>query len=132
MVRLAWLLSGSREDAEDVVHDVFLKVEHQWQDLRDPRPYIRRAVVNGVRAHHRHAEVEHRHRPPPAPPIVDPEIEEIWKLVDTLPTRQREALVLRFYLDLTVEQVAGHLECPTGTAKSLIHRGIKTIRGRVQ
>jgi RNA polymerase sigma factor (sigma-70 family) len=132
MLRLAWLLSGSREDAEDLVHDVFLAMEHKWQGLRDPAPYIRKSVVNGVRAHKRHAEVEVRHRPLPAPPILDPEIEEIWQLVDRLPDRQRQALVLRFYLDMTVEQVADHLGCPTGTAKSLIHRGIKQIGEKAQ
>jgi RNA polymerase sigma factor (sigma-70 family) len=132
MVRLAWLLSGNRQVAEDVVHDAFLGLEPRWQDVRDPVPYLRRSVVNGVKAHHRRREVEQRYRPAPPEPALNPEMEEAWALVSQLPARQRHALVLRFYLDLTVEQVAEQLGCPLGTAKSLIHRGIHHVRERIE
>src|ERR1022692_4696876 len=132
MVRLGWLLSGNREVAEDVVHDSFLRLEPKWDDIRDPRSYLRRSVVNAVAAHHRHSQVEARHRPSGAPYAFNPEFEEVWAIVANLPHRQRHALVLRFYLDLTVEGVADYLHCPVGTAKSLIHRGIAQIRERVQ
>jgi RNA polymerase sigma factor (sigma-70 family) len=130
-VRLAWLLSGSRELAEDIVHDAFLRVEATWQELADPLPYFRRMVINGVRSEHRHALVERRHRPDPPGPAFDPEMEEVWNVVAQLPDRERAALVLRFYLDMTVDQVADHLSCPSGTAKSLIHRGISHLREKV-
>jgi RNA polymerase sigma factor (sigma-70 family) len=132
MVRLAWLLSGSRQFAEDVVHDAFLGLEPRWRDVRDPEPYLRRTVVNGVKAHHRRRKVELRYRPAPSEPALNPEIEEVWRLVSQLPERQRHALVLRFYLDLTVEQVAEQLGCPLGTAKSLIHRGINHMREGIE
>lgn len=132
MVRLAWLLSGNREVAEDLVHDVFLRIEPKWQEIREPAPYFRRSLVNAVRQHQRHAEVEARHRPEPVRATMDPEFEEIWSVVSEIPERQREALVLRFYLDLTVEQVADNLQCPVGTAKSLIHRGVASVREKVE
>jgi RNA polymerase sigma factor (sigma-70 family) len=133
MVRLAWLLSGSREVAEDVVHDVFLRLEPMWEDLEDPAPYLRRSVINAVSAHHRRVDVERRLTPSPsAYSFDDPEVEEVWAVVAKLPERQRQALVLRFYLDLTVGQVAEHLGCPAGTAKSLIHRGISQLRRKVK
>lgn len=130
-VRLAWLLSGSRELAEDIVHDAFLRVESTWQELADPLPYFRRMVINAVKSEHRHAQVERRYRPDPPDPAVDPEIDEVWNVVAQLPDRERAALVLRFYLDMTVDQVADHLSCPSGTAKSLIHRGISHLREKV-
>jgi RNA polymerase sigma factor (sigma-70 family) len=132
MVRLAWLLAGSREVAEDVVHDAFLGLEPRWREVRDPEPYLRRSVVNGVRSQHRRRSVERRHRPAPQVAIFNPEVEEIWGVVADLPERQRHALVLRFYLDLTVEQVAEQLQCPLGTAKSLIHRGVVAVRERIE
>ena len=130
-VRLAWLLSGSREVAEDIVHDAFLRVEATWRELADPLPYFRRMVINAVKSEHRHAEVERRHRPDSPGPAIDPEMEEVWNVVAQLPDRERAALVLRFYLDMTVDQVADHLSCPSGTAKSLIHRGISHLREKV-
>lgn len=132
MVRLAWLLSGSREVAEDLVHDVFLRLEPKWQELEDPAPYFRRSLVNAVTAHRRRTAVESRHATAVAPAVDDPEVEEVWGIVSELPERQRHALVLRFYLDLTIEQVADYLGCPTGTAKSLIHRGVASVRRRVR
>lgn len=130
MIRLAWLLAGRREIAEDVVHDAFVRLEPKWQQLKEPGPYLRRSVVNAVTAHHRRSEVERRHRPTAPPHVFNPEIEEVWTIVADLPARQRQALVLRFYLDLTVEQVADHLDCPVGTAKSLLHRGVGQVRER--
>jgi RNA polymerase sigma factor (sigma-70 family) len=132
MVRLAWLMCGSREVAEDAVHDVFLRVEPSWEEVKDPTPYLRRSVINAVLAHHRRADVERRLAPTLSAHSFDPEVEEVWAVVAQLPERQRQALVLRFHLDLTLDQVAEYLGCPTGTAKSLIHRGISQLRKKVK
>ena len=86
-VRLAWMLSGSRETAEDLVHDAFLRIEAIWQELDDPVPYFRRMVINVVHAEHRHSDVERRHRPQPPGPAIDPELEEVWNVVAQLPDR---------------------------------------------
>ncbi len=131
MVRLAWFLCGSRQDGEDVVHDAFVRLEEGFDELVVPEAYLRKAVVNGVLALQRHRAVERRHRSAPEIWHLDPEVEEVWAAVRQLPDRQREALVLRFYLDLSLEQVADHLGCPVGTAKSLVHRGVAAVRRRV-
>ncbi|MHB1928962.1 MAG: sigma-70 family RNA polymerase sigma factor [Acidimicrobiales bacterium] len=57
-----------------------------------------------------------------------PEVDELWQLLRSLPARQRDALALRYYEDLSLEEVAHLLGCPLGTAKSLIHRGLAALR----
>jgi RNA polymerase sigma factor (sigma-70 family) len=130
MVRLAFILCGSRELAEDVVHDAFLRLSARA--AVNPPGYLRTIVVNLVRDHHRRHRVEARHLPAPPTPWADPEIDETWVALHALPERQRLALVLRFYADLPVEEVAHLLDCPPGTAKSLIHRGLERLRKELQ
>jgi RNA polymerase sigma factor (sigma-70 family) len=128
MVRLAWLLSGSREVAEDVVQDAFIQVQPALPRLRNPTAYLRRTVINGLAAHHRRLEVERRHRTETPFETRDPEVDETWSVILRLPDRFRQALVLRYYLDLSFREVAELLECPIGTAKSLVHRGLARVR----
>ncbi len=131
MVRLAWLLSGSRHDGEDVVHDAFLRVEQRFHEVSEPVAYLRTAVVNGVRMLQRHREVERRHLEQPEPAGDASEADDLLAALRALPSRERHALVLRYYLGLSVDEVAAQLTCPLGTAKSLIHRGIEHVRGRL-
>jgi RNA polymerase sigma factor (sigma-70 family) len=133
MVRLAWLMGGNREEAEDVVHDAFLQLEPRWSSIENPPAYLRQTVVNGVRTRHRRKILERRHESyeGDVSNVLD-DYEEIWASLEALPDRQRQALVLRFYLDLTIAEVADLLDCPIGTAKSLIHRGLAGIREKVQ
>ena len=131
MVRLAWLLSGSRQDGEDVVHDAFLRVEQRLGDVDHPVAYLRSAVVNGVRMLQRRREVERRHLPEPESPADAPETGDLLAALRALPAKERHALVLRYYLGLSVQEVASQLTCPLGTAKSLIHRGIEHVRERL-
>ena len=58
----------------------------------------------------------------------EPELDETWALLRALPERQRMALVLRFYEDLSEAEIARLLECRPGTVKSLIHRGLAKVR----
>ena len=60
-----------------------------------------------------------------------PELDEMWSALDRLQQRQRTALVLRFYADLTIDQIAEVMGEPAGTVKSLIHRGITRLRGEL-
>lgn len=131
MVRLAWLLTGSREDAEDVVHDAFTRLDGRYGHLNAPEAYLRVVVVNTARALHRRRAVEHRNAPVETGAHFDPEVEEIWRQVQALPARQRQVLVLRFYLDMSVEQTAEVLQCPEGTVKSLTHRGLAHLHRRL-
>ncbi|HEY7071133.1 MAG TPA: sigma-70 family RNA polymerase sigma factor [Acidimicrobiales bacterium] len=132
MVRLAHLLTGSPEVAEDVVHDAFVSCSGRWATLEQPEAYVRRAVVNQA---HRTGRQAGRDRDKAARlgrtlPLSagQPELDETWALLRVLPERQRMALVLRFYEDLSEAEIARLLECRPGTVKSLIHRGLAKVR----
>lgn len=132
MTRLALLMTGSRETAEDLVHDAFLRLEGALASVEDPVGYLRRIVVNGVYGRHRREKVERSHRAGPAAPVFNPEIDEIWSIVQHLPPRQCQAVILRFYGDHTFDEIAALLDCPTGTAKSLVHRALERLRQELE
>jgi RNA polymerase sigma factor (sigma-70 family) len=128
MVRLAWLMTGSRELAEDLVQDAFVHVGAKWASVQTPTAYLRVTVTNAVRAHSRR---ETRKRSLPnerLEPVLPCELDETWHLLDRLPVRQRQALVLRFYADLPISEIAQALQCRVGTAKSLVHRGLARMK----
>ena len=127
LVRLALVMTGDRSRAEDIVHDVFVRLATRTLPL-DPPSYLRRMVVNATRDHHRRIRVERRSAPLPPPPVLMPDVDEVITIVQRLPTRQRQVLGLRYYADMSIEQIALTLDCPIGTVKSLIHRGIETLR----
>lgn len=128
LVRLAYFLTGNRPMAEDVVQDAFVRLDGRRRFPERPEAYLRMTVVNLVRDRRRRAVVERRHLLPPPEPVLNPELDELWGHLWALPARERQALVLRFYADLPVAEVASLLHCPEGTAKSLIHRGILGLR----
>jgi len=130
LVRLALILTGDRGKAEDIVHDVFLRLATR-PSPRDPKSYLRTMVVNATRDHHRRVKVERKHIARVPSPAMPPEVDEMIQHVQRLPMRQRQALALRFYVDLSVEQIADVMSCPPGTVKSLIHRGIESLRKEI-
>ena len=131
LVRLGYALCGDLPLAEDIVHDAFLRLAPSLGRVRDPLAYLRKAVLNKVRDSYRHLQVEHRHPARPSLPAAPPEVDETWSALQALPARYRDVLVLRYYSDLRVEDVAAVLGCPVGTAKSLIHRGLEKLKERL-
>lgn len=128
LVRLAWLITGSNNAAEDIVHDAFLSMQGRLARIRNPEAYLRQSVINGSRSHLRHLRV-HRNAPLPRPqPVLPQEVDETWTLVQRLPAKQRTALVLRYYIDLPVNDIATLMKARPGTVKSLLHRGRDTLR----
>jgi RNA polymerase sigma factor (sigma-70 family) len=139
MVRLAHLLTGSLELAEDAVHDAFVAAGRRWASIETPDAYVRRAVANHARTALRAAGRERdklgragRMAGAPAVTVGVPEIDETWEVLRLLPDRQRMALVLRFYEDLPEAEVARLLDCRPGTVKSLVHRGLARVRKETQ
>lgn len=129
LLRLATALTGDRLAAEDVVQDAFLEVSRRWDRLDNPAAYLRTAVLNRSRSHHRRLGTIRRHSPPPVPLKVEaPELDELWAVLARLPHRRRVALVLRFYEDLSVEEIARIMRCRPGTVSSLLHRGLADLR----
>ena len=117
MVRLAHLITGSSAVAPDLVQDAFLKVAPRLAHLESPPAYLRTVVVNECRGWLRRQAVERRHQRPPEPVLViPPDVDEVWSALDRLTDRQRAAIVLRFYEDLSFDDIARVLDCRLGTA----------------
>lgn len=138
LVKLAVLMTGDQPTAEDIVQDAFLGLYRRWQALRDADKalgYLRSSVLNGCRSVHR---VRFRREaialdPPGAADSAEAEAmlgeahREVIAALHRLPPRQREAVVLRYYLDMTEEQAAQAMGVSRGTVKSATHRGIAAL-----
>jgi RNA polymerase sigma-70 factor (sigma-E family) len=127
MVRLATLLLASQAEAEEVVQDCFVRMFPRFDEVDEPGAYLRRAVVNACNSVGRRRQRERRH-PPSAADAAELGADEMFDALATLPARQRAALVLRFYEDLSGPQIAEALGCRPGTVKALIHRGLAHLR----
>ena len=135
--RLAYLLTGDRALAEDLVQDAFVRLFGRFRDLRRPEAfgaYLRKTVVNLARSHFRRKSVERTYlekesRQPRASGPAAPD--EMWDALGTLRPRQRAAIVLRYYEDLSEAQTAEVLGCAVGTVKSLVSRGLDQLRAGI-
>lgn len=135
--RLAYFLVGDKELAQDLVQEAFLKVFARWGDLREPQSftaYLNRTIVNLGNKSHRRRKVERDYleRQPKRENVVrqrDYETtDELWRQLHLLPQRQRTALVLRYYEDLTDHQTAAAMGCSETAVASLVQRGLSTLR----
>jgi RNA polymerase sigma-70 factor (sigma-E family) len=141
LVRLASLLLRDAGLAEEVVQDAFVGLHERWTRLRDPdsaAAYLRQSVVNRCRSALRHRGVVDRFLRRQPEPATVPSAEsgavaaetnaEVLAAVRVLPTRQREALVLRYYLDLSEAQTAEVMGVSTGAVKSHTARALAALR----
>jgi RNA polymerase sigma-70 factor (sigma-E family) len=129
LVRLGYLLTLSEEVARDLVHDVFVRVYGRFDGLDDPLPYLRRSVVNASRSWHRRRRVERAQtRATAHVPDTVLEADELFDVLARLPSRQRAAIVLRFYEQMSDAEIAALLHCRPGTVASLVHRGCARLR----
>ena len=144
LVRLASLLVHERADAEEVVQDAFVKTLVAWDGMRDRRkalPYLRSAVLNGCRSRLRHQKVVDRAptdntSAAPATPeqaaVATDEQRRVLDALRSLPARQRECLVLRYYLDLSEAEIADTLDISAGSVKTHAHRGLAALADRLE
>ena len=129
LVRLGFLLTLSEEVARDLVHDVFVRVYGRFDGLDDPLPYLRRSVVNASRSWHRRRRLERAQtRATAHVPDVVLDADELFDVLARLPSRQRAAIVLRFYEQMSDAEIAALLHCRPGTVASLVHRGCVRLR----
>jgi RNA polymerase sigma factor (sigma-70 family) len=136
-VALATLLTGDRFVAEDVAHDAFLRVAGRFAELRDPRafgPYLRTTVVNLCHARVRRLQRERsffrRHADTQ---VVEPDTsaddrDQLWSMIRGLPYRQRAALVLRYWEDLSEAQIGEVMKCSPRAVNSLLSRAKDALR----
>ena len=128
MVRLAYLLTGSQPAAEDLVHDVFLRVRDRLDGVDQPAAYLRRSVTNACWSWHRRRQRE-ASIPADRPVVVAGTSDiEMWDALGRLPPRRRSVLILRYYLDLPEAEVARILGWRLGTVKSTTHRALADLR----
>jgi RNA polymerase sigma-70 factor (sigma-E family) len=140
--RLARLLVDDEATAEDVVQDAFLRLHRRWFRLREPDKalaYLRTSVLNGARSRLRRRRTERGYRPthedqPSAERTVVAADDQraVVEGLAGLPRRQREVLVLRYYLDLSEAEIAGALGISRGSVKSHASRGIAALAIRME
>jgi RNA polymerase sigma-70 factor (sigma-E family) len=127
MSRLAYLLVGSPERAQELVHDAFARLYERWDRVDNPGAYLRTCVVNGCRDNLRRRLLEDRYRPDPR---ADAHLgaDHLIDALALLPQRQRAAVVLRYYEDRSEADIAELLGVRPATVRSLIHRGLERLR----
>jgi RNA polymerase sigma-70 factor (sigma-E family) len=143
LIRLAVVMLGDRPAAEDVVQEAFCGLYRRWSHLADPGKalsYLRSAILNGCRSELRRR-IRTERRPAQETPaavtasaehavLIGEEHREVLAALRRLPPRQREALVLRYYLDLAEPEIAATMRISQGTVKSTTSRAL-TALGRL-
>jgi RNA polymerase sigma-70 factor (sigma-E family) len=139
LLRTAYLLTGDRGHAEDLLQTALLRTARHWSRVRgSPEAYARQVLVNLSRDRIRWLFRRPREAPMPPDPDNLPGVEAGYEQVAErrvivgalaqLPTRQRQIVVLRFFEDLSVEQTAELLGISTGTVKSSMFRALSRLR----
>lgn len=133
MMRLAFLMVGSPQQAEEIVQDAFAKAFERWDKIDQARAYLRTAVVNGCRSANRRRALERRTSArEPAPSHAALGADHLRDALLALPVKRRAAIVLRYYDDLSEAEIAKVLRVRPGTVKSLVSRGLAQLREVVE
>ena len=142
LIRLAYVMLGDRPAAEDVVQEAFLGLYKRWSRLRNTGSaagYLRTSVLNGCRTvlrsrarRYDRSVAELPWESAEATALVGEECRHLLMAIRALPPRQREALVLRYYLDLSEEETARSMGIGRGTVKSATSRALAALGQRMQ
>ena len=135
LTRFAYVLTSDRQLAEDLVQDCLLALHRRFGEtlpIEAPVAYARRVIANGQASRRRRlasSEVVVDTVPDTSVnPMDTSEQDAAWRMLATLPHRQRAVLVLRYYVDLTDEEIARTLGCRIGTVRSLAARAFAALR----
>jgi RNA polymerase sigma factor (sigma-70 family) len=130
MLKVALLIVGHRDVAEDIVQEAFTQVSVRWAQLDNPGGYLRTCVVNGSLMAVRRRGVERRHQASPRRQSVEhpTHLVELHDALMALGEKQRTAIVLRYLLDLPAREIGELLGCSEATARSVVARGLGALR----
>jgi RNA polymerase sigma-70 factor (sigma-E family) len=144
LVRLARLFTDDRNAAEDLVQEAFIRLHRAAHRIKDPAkaaPYLRSIVINLARDHNRRGLMSLRHQEaipagvePDAPEdvlVMDDERRQLLEEVRALSPRQRDCVLLRFYLQLSQSEIAATLDISKNSVKTHCRRGMETLRSRL-
>ncbi len=140
LLRFAHLVTGDADAAQDAVQDALANAFARWDRVAatdDPGAYVRRMIVNAhVSAWRRFgrrvtpvAEVRGGSVTDVANAVARDDV--VWRVCRALPTKQRAAVVLRYYEDLEFSEIARILECSEGTVRSQLHRALAALRAEL-
>lgn len=136
LLRTAYLMTGDRGHAEDLLQTALMKTHRHWNRLRnkeDPGAFVHRVMVTSRATSWRRRRVHERstdvlpESTDPAPEVPDG-ADEVWAALAQLPPRMRAVLVLRYWEDRSEAETAQLLECSVGTVKSQASRGLARLR----
>ncbi len=138
-VGLAYLLTGNRHLAEDLAQEAFVRLAGRFGHLRNPdrfEAYLRRTVVNLFLSHLRRLRLERAYlaregSSSSTAGAGEPDVatrDELWAALHRLPDRQRAAVILRYYQDLSEREAAEAMGCSEAAVRSLVARGMETLR----
>lgn len=141
-IGFAYLLTGNKQQAEDLVQDAFVKVAGRFRHIRLQEAfesYLRKTIVNLHTSALRRRKLERAYvqregRLPVTDAAPMPDLDtrdEMRRALQMLPARQRAAIVLRYYEDLSERTVAETLGCSDAAARSLVARGMETLRAQI-
>lgn len=131
--RLAHLLTGSNDGADDIAQEAFMRLRPRLGEIDNPAAYLHRSVVNLSHSWHRShtrrlGREQQWQQSVTSTDVHDGAHSELLEAIDRLPFRQRAVLVGRYWLDLPEAAIADLIGCRPGTVKSLTSRALSAIR----
>jgi RNA polymerase sigma factor (sigma-70 family) len=143
LIGMVWVMLGDWGMAEEVVQDAFISLQRAWPSMRDRSRglgYLRATSLNLVRSRLRHRLVVLRQ--PPAHPIAVESAEdavilsedrrEVVAALRDLPVRQRECVVLRYYAEMTEQEISRTLRVSASSVKTHLRRGMAALEGALE
>jgi RNA polymerase sigma-70 factor (sigma-E family) len=128
LLGLATAITMDRQLAEEVVQEAFVGLHRHAARIEQPVGYLQRSVVNQAISLLRRRRVASDHASIVVPPASTPEIDETWSAVRRLPPKQRAVIVLRYWQDMKVDDIADTLGWPPGSVKSTLHRALGRLK----
>jgi RNA polymerase sigma-70 factor (sigma-E family) len=133
LVRIAVLMVDDRERAVELVHDAFVKAHRRWTVIEDHRAYLRTATVNACRSELRRRQLWRRVMPGQfTRSSSEDQPSELFDVLRALRPRARAIVVLRYWADLSDDQIADTLSIPPGTVKSTLSRTLDRLRNEIE